>query len=138
MAEPALRRKMNEPRRIRRDGYGMNELTYSFIGSLRAWLRENESVFQVCGIEVETPAYVLHYGTSAHFSSDRSEAGFYVWEKRYHHLAMSDAMFADWRIAERDPEYQIENAHYEYARIDEMRGVLDALRDRLVSLHKEN
>lgn len=119
-------------------GFGMKELTYSFIGSLRAWLRENESAFQVCGIKVEAPADVLHFGTSAHFTSDRFEASFYVWEKRYWHLAMSDAEFADWRIVQRDPEYQIEYAHYEYARIDEMRGVPDTLRDRLVLLHQEN
>lgn len=116
----------------------MNELTYSFIGSLRAWLRENESVFQAYSVKVEIPAYTLHYGTGAHFTSDRFEAGFYVWEKRHWKLAMSDVEFADWRLADQNPDYQVENTHYEYTTIDEMRGVLDALRDRLLSVQRDD
>ena len=116
----------------------MNELTYSFIGSLRAWLRENESVLQLHGIKVEMPTYTLHYGTTARFMSQYFESGFSVWEKRHWHLAMSDVEFADWRIADRDPAYRIEWVHYEYATIDEMRGVLDALRDRLLSVQRDN
>ena len=116
----------------------MNELIYSFISSLRAWLDKNETVFQANNIHVESPAYILHYGTSAHFTSDRFEAGFYVWEKCSRSVAMSDVEFADWRIALRDPKYQIENTHYEYAKIDEMLEVLDALRDRLVLVQQND
>ena len=112
----------------------MNELTYSFIGSLRSWLRENESVFQSHKIEVEIPTYTLHYGTTARFMSQHFEAGFSVWEKLSWDKAMSDIEFVDWRIADRNPAYQSEWTHYEYATIDEMRGVLDALRDRLLSV----
>ena len=116
----------------------MNELTYSFIGSLRAWLRENEGVFQTYGVKVETPAYILHYGTGAHFTSDRFEASFYVWEKRHWPLAISDVEFAEWRVARQDPEYQIENVHYEHATIDEMREVLDALKDRMLAVQQDS
>ena len=115
----------------------MNELVYSFIGSLRAWLRENESVLQAHKIKVDIFPYTLHYGTTAQFIHQHFEAGFSVWEKGHWHLAMSDIEFVDWRIADRDPAYQVEWTHYEYARIDEMRDVLDSLRDRLLLVQQD-
>ena len=115
----------------------MNELTYSFIGSLRAWLRENESMLELHRIKVEIPVYDLDYSANAYFTSARFVAGFYVWEKRGRSVAMSDVEFADLRIARQDSEHQIESAHYEYARIDEMRDALDVLRDRLLAVPQD-
>ncbi len=69
----------------------MNELTYSFIGSLRAW------------------------------------------EKRYWHSAMSDVEFVDWRVADKDPNYQVGRTYYEYATVKEMWKELDTLRDWLIA-----
>ena len=109
----------------------MNELVYSFIGSLRAWLCENESWFQANKINISIPAYTFHYGIGAQFTSDRFEAGFYVWEKRHWHVAMSDIEFADWGAADRDQDYQVEATHYEYATIYEMYDSLDALKNKL-------
>ena len=110
----------------------MNELVYSFIGSLRAWLRENERVLLSYGIKIDIFPYTLHYGMPAQFVHEHFEAGFYIWEKGHWHLAMSDIEFVDWRVADKDPTYQVEWTHYEYATINEMWKELDKLRDRLI------
>jgi|GEM_PF-1506939 len=115
----------------------MNEVTYSFIGSLRAWLRENESVLLSHNIRADMSPYTLHSGVPAHFVHEHFEAGFYIWEKGHWHLAMSDIEFVDWRLADKDPDYQIEWRHYEYATILEMWKELDALRDRMLLVHQK-
>lgn len=110
----------------------MNELTYSFIEALRAWLRENESRLNQHGIKVSIPAYTLHYGICAEFTSEYFEAGFFVWERLMWEKSMSDIHFADWRAADRDPDYQVESIHYEYARTSEMLDVLGSLMNRML------
>ena len=115
----------------------MNELTYSFIGSLRAWLRENEDVLEASKIKVDILPYTLHYGISASFHHEHFAASFFIWEKLSWDKAMSDIDFVDWPLADQDPEYQVEWTHYEYGAIDEMRTVLDSLRDRLLSVHQK-
>ena len=94
----------------------MNELTYSFIGSLRAWLRENEAVLLSHNIKADMSPYTLHSGVPAHLQ-----------------LAMSDIKFVDWRLADKDPDYQVEWSHYEYATIKEMWNELDTLKARLIA-----
>ncbi len=116
----------------------MNELIYSFIGSLRAWLRENENVLHTNKIAVDIFPYTLHYGICAQFTHEHFEAGFYVWEKLHWHVAMSDIEFVDWRISDWDPEYQVEFVHYEYATILEMLDTLDMLKNRLLLAQQEN
>ncbi len=115
----------------------MNELVYSFIALLCAWLRENERWFQANKIKVTIPAYTLHYGICAQFVADGLEAGFYVWEKGRWDKAMSDVEFVDWRVALRDPDYQVQITHFEYATIIEMRDNLDALKNKLLLAQSE-
>lgn len=115
----------------------MNELTYSFISPLRAWLRENAILFQESNIKIELPEHTLHSNICVVFTSERFEADFFVWEKGHWHKAMNDIEFVDWRIAKRDLDYEIETVHYEYETIGEMRDVLDILRDRLVQIQSE-
>ena len=116
----------------------MNQLTYSFTGSLRAWVNSNAAVFQARNIKVDMPAVTLRSNLHIEFTSDRFEADFYVWEKGHWHKAMSEIEFVDWRIADRDPEYQVESVHYEYATISEMLDTLGILKNRLRSVQSES
>ena len=111
----------------------MNELIYSFIGSLRVWLHENECELLSHGIKFDISPYTLHYGTTARFIHEHFEAGFSVWEKLSWNKAMSDIEFVDWRVADRDPNCQVEWMHHEYAAIQEMWKELDTLRDQLIA-----
>ena len=86
---------------------------------------------------VDMPAITVYSSLHIGFTSERFEAGFYVWEKGHWHKAMSEIEFVDWRIAVRDPEYQVESVHYEYATISEMLDTLDILKNRLLSVQSE-
>jgi len=115
----------------------MNELTYSFTGSLRAWVDEHNILLQASKIKVDMPVLTIYPSLHIGFTSERFEAGFYVWEKGHWHKAMSDIEFVDWRIADLDPEYQVEFVHYEYATILEMLDTLNTLKNRLLLVQAE-
>ena len=51
---------------------------------------------------------------------------------------MSEIEFVDWRIAAKDPEYQVESVHYEYTTILQMLDTLGILKNRLLLVQQEN
>lgn len=69
---------------------------------------------------------LLKNGISAVLKSERFEATIELWE-----TGESEFYFLDWEFADRDPDYQPEVTHYDFAAEKEMLSALNRLVNRL-------
>jgi len=99
------------------------------IETFRRWLLERRSTLEREGIALEIAKGsegLLKNGISAVLTSDRFESRIELWE-----TGESEFYFADWAVADRDPDYHPEVVHHEFQSYAEMYVALDQLVNRM-------
>lgn len=93
------------------------------------WLLEHRMSIERDGVSLELSEDskgLLKNGVSAAFSSAYSEALIELWE-----TGESEFYFADWKVADRDPNYQPEVTHFDFRNESEMFTALAAFVKRI-------
>lgn len=100
--------------------------TVDWLNTFRIWLGQHREALDRNSITVDIPAETQGSGIYADLKSKRYEATVQLWNN-----GLSDFHILDWRLADRDPDYQVEVTHHEFQDKSELSTTLNALVKRM-------